>query len=101
MVGVSARVRPTPSDLSCVASGTARPPVRPSDIFGPDRLRLLRRELAHSVVRDWREHEEELTRLKREQDHLEQSLYRQTLRLEEHDDPDHSRRCRSQAADRG
>ena len=43
-------------------------------IFGPDRLRLLRRELARPGARDWREHDKGLIRLKREQEHLEQSL---------------------------
>jgi len=57
-------------------------------IFGPDRLRLLRRELSHAAA-SWHEHDSELDRLKRRRREVERSLYRQTLRLEEHDDPDH------------
>jgi hypothetical protein len=34
-------------------------------------------------------HDAELDRLRREQTEVQRSLYRQTLRLEEHDDPDH------------
>jgi site-specific DNA recombinase len=58
-------------------------------LFGPDRLRLLRHDLARSVAATWQEHDGELARLKAERDQLDASLRRQTLRLEEHDDPDH------------
>ena len=58
-------------------------------IFGPDRLRLLRAELARAAAGEWREHDAELERLARELREVDRSLYRQTLRLEEHDDPNH------------
>jgi site-specific DNA recombinase len=58
-------------------------------IFGPDRLRLLRHELARSARTDWHEHDGELARLKSALEKVNASLRRQTLRLEEHDDPDH------------
>jgi site-specific DNA recombinase len=58
-------------------------------VFGLDRLRLLRLELSRAAAASWQEHDAELDRLKREQREVERSLYRQTLRLEEHDDPDH------------
>ena len=58
-------------------------------IFGPDRLRLLRLDLARSIGDSWREHDAEIQRLEREQEHIRRALHRQTLRLEEHDDPNH------------
>ena len=58
-------------------------------LFGPDRLRHLQNELAKSVASDWQDHDEELAKLEKEREQLERSLYRQTLRLEEHDDPNH------------
>lgn len=58
-------------------------------VFGPDRLKLLRLELLHAEAATWREHDEERDRLKRELADVDRSLYRQTLRLEEHDDPAH------------
>jgi recombinase-like zinc beta ribbon protein len=58
-------------------------------IFGPDRLRLLRLDLARSIGDSWREHDTEVKRLEREQEHIKRALHRQTLRLEEHDDPNH------------
>jgi len=58
-------------------------------VFGPERLRLLQLELARAAGTVWQEHDAELDRLKREQREVERSLYRQTLRLEEHDNPDH------------
>ncbi len=58
-------------------------------LFGPDRLRFLRAELAKSVASDWQDHDEELAKLEKEREQLQRSLYRQTLRLEEHDDPSH------------
>jgi hypothetical protein len=57
-------------------------------MFGPDRLRLLRLDLARSIGDAWREHDAEIKRLEREQQHITRSLHRQTLRLE-HDDPNH------------
>jgi len=58
-------------------------------LFGPDRLRHLQDELAKSVTSDWQDHDEELAKLDKEREQLARSLYRQTLRLEEHDDPNH------------
>ncbi len=58
-------------------------------IFGPERLALLRHELADAVAAAWSEHDTELERLRRELQETERSLHRQALRLEEHDDPYH------------
>lgn len=58
-------------------------------IFGPDRLRLLRAELAQASTASRKGHDAEFDRLQREKSEVKCSLYRQTLRLEEHDDPDH------------
>jgi hypothetical protein len=58
-------------------------------IFGPDRLRLLRAELADSTTATWREQDTELERLTGELGDIDRSLRRQTLRLEEHEDSDH------------
>ena len=58
-------------------------------LFGPDRLQVLRSELANSAASDWQEHDDEETKLAREQEQLQRAIYRQTLRLEEHDDPNH------------
>jgi site-specific DNA recombinase len=58
-------------------------------IFGPDRMRLLRAELATAETDSWREHDAELQRLRRERIDVDRSLQRQALRLEEHDDPNH------------
>jgi hypothetical protein len=49
----------------------------------------LRAELAQATTASWKGHDAELDRLRREQTEVQRSLYRQTLRLEEHDDPDH------------
>jgi hypothetical protein len=57
-------------------------------ILGPDRLRLLRLDLARSIGDSWREHDAEIQRAG-EQEHIRRALHRQTLRLEEHDDPNH------------
>ncbi len=43
-------------------------------IFGPDRLFLLREELSGSVADKWREHEDDLARLRRELADLERAL---------------------------
>jgi hypothetical protein len=58
-------------------------------LFGPDRLQLLRAELAKSAAADWQEHDNQEAKLQREAEQLQRSIYRQTLRLEEHDDPNH------------
>jgi hypothetical protein len=58
-------------------------------IFGPDRLRLLREELARSTDSDVDGRETELARLAHEEEQIDRALYRQALRLEEHDDPNH------------
>ncbi len=58
-------------------------------VFGPERLALLAEELASSAGVADREREAELGRLQAEAERIEQSLRRQALRLEEHDDPEH------------
>jgi len=58
-------------------------------LFGPDRLRLLRHDLARSARTEWRDHDGEVARLKGELESVNSSMRRQTLRLEEHDDPNH------------
>lgn len=58
-------------------------------VFGPDRLRLLSVALAKATDESWEDHDAELGRLAKEQADVERSLHRQTLRLEEHDDPAH------------
>jgi hypothetical protein len=57
--------------------------------FGPDRLRLLRDELAASTASTWEDHSADVDRLESELATLNQSLRAQTLRLEEHEDPAH------------
>jgi site-specific DNA recombinase len=58
-------------------------------VFGPDRLRLLREELADSTASTWQEHTAELKRLEKELHEIDRSLRVQTLRLEEQEDPQH------------
>ncbi|MHB1539398.1 MAG: recombinase family protein [Solirubrobacteraceae bacterium] len=58
-------------------------------IFGPERLRLLQAELAQAGTEEWCEHDAEQERLQNELQGIDRSLHRQTLRLEEHEDPDH------------
>ena len=58
-------------------------------LFGPERLRLLGDELAASAGTQWETRDAELERLRTEQKKVEQALYRQALRLEEHEDPEH------------
>ncbi len=58
-------------------------------LFGPGRLDLLRDDLAHTSASGWHDHEAEVARRRRELAELDRSLYRQALRLEEHDDPSH------------
>lgn len=59
-------------------------------LFGPDRIRLLRHDLARFVADAWHEHDGELDRLKHEREQIDSLLGRQTPRLEEHNDPDHT-----------
>jgi site-specific DNA recombinase len=58
-------------------------------LFGPQRLDHLRHELAHSANPDEHRHSADLVRLQAELKDIDQSLYRQALRMEEHEDPDH------------
>jgi site-specific DNA recombinase len=59
-------------------------------LFGPDRLALLREELLDEAADGaWQERDAELANLHAEDDKVQKALYRQGLRLEEHDDPDH------------
>jgi uncharacterized small protein (DUF1192 family) len=58
-------------------------------VFGPDRLRLLRDGLADASASGWEDHAAELERLDAELAKLNRSLRAQTLRLEEHEDPNH------------
>jgi hypothetical protein len=58
-------------------------------VFGPDRLRLLRDELADATSSTWEEHKTELEHLEEELSGINRSLRAQTLRLEEHEDPTH------------
>jgi hypothetical protein len=58
-------------------------------VFGPDRLRLLRSELANATVSTWEDHTAEAERLEGELRKINRSLRAQTLRLEEHEDPTH------------
>jgi len=58
-------------------------------LFGPDRLRLLSDELAASLGDEPQSIEADRKRLEGEQKKIEESLRRQALRLEEHENPDH------------
>jgi DNA invertase Pin-like site-specific DNA recombinase len=60
-------------------------------LFGPARLDHLRQELANSANAnpDEHRHSADLLRLQAELKDIDQSLYRQALRMEEHEDPDH------------
>ncbi|MGH2904715.1 MAG: recombinase family protein, partial [Solirubrobacteraceae bacterium] len=58
-------------------------------VFGPDRLRLLRDELADATASTWQEHGSEVERLESDLAKINRSLRAQTLRLEEHEDPNH------------
>ena len=58
-------------------------------VFGPDRLHLLRDELADATSSTWDEHKADLERLEGELVAINRSLRAQTLRLEEHEDPTH------------
>jgi hypothetical protein len=58
-------------------------------VFGPDRLRLLHDELAGATASDWQQHAADAERLEEELRKLDRSLRIQSLRLEEHEDPNH------------
>ena len=58
-------------------------------VFGPDRLRLLRDELADATASTWENHAADLDRHESELRDIERSLRVQALRLEEHEDPKH------------
>ncbi len=58
-------------------------------VFGPDRLRLLRDELANATAATWESHAADLDRHESELRDIERSLRVQALRLEEHEDPKH------------
>jgi hypothetical protein len=58
-------------------------------VFGPDRLSLLRGELAQATASTWQEHGSVVERLESELQKINRSLRAQTLRLEEHEDPRH------------
>jgi hypothetical protein len=57
-------------------------------LFGPKSLRYLRKELAHVKSSETEsQHRNELERLQAEREKIDQSMRRQTLRMEEQDDP--------------
>lgn len=59
-------------------------------LFGPERLDLLRGELAEAANDGaWQERDSRLADLRAEEKQVQQALYRQSLRLEEHEDPEH------------
>ena len=58
-------------------------------LFGPTRLRLMKDELALAASSDWNAHDAQVDRLAHELVEVDRSLYRRTLRLEEHEDPAH------------
>lgn len=58
-------------------------------VFGPERLELLRHELAEVAAAGGDEHAAEAAALARNLDANQQAVDRQALRLEEHDDPAH------------
>ncbi|MGC1164789.1 MAG: recombinase family protein [Solirubrobacterales bacterium] len=59
-------------------------------LFGPERLKLLRGELANAAADGaWQERDSRLADLRAEGKKVEQALYRQSLRLEEHEDREH------------
>ena len=58
-------------------------------LFGPGRLELLRDDLAKASAGGWHDYEAEMAKRRRVLSELDRSLYRQALRLEEHDDPSH------------
>src|SRR5438445_11206810 len=58
-------------------------------LFGPDRLRLLHDELVQSLDAIDDDHTAEVAAMKRQLTEIDQAVRRQSLRLEEHDDPTH------------
>lgn len=59
-------------------------------LFGPERLDLLREALASAATDGaWQERDGRLADLRTKEMHVDQALYRQALRLEEHEDPEH------------
>src|SRR4029077_706079 len=58
-------------------------------VFGPDRLCLLRDELANATASTWETHAGDLSRHESELRDIGRSLRVQALRLEEHEDPKH------------
>jgi site-specific DNA recombinase len=58
-------------------------------LFGPDRLRLLHDELAKSLGAVDDDHAVQLATIDRQLADVDQAVRRQSLRLEEHDDPGH------------
>jgi DNA invertase Pin-like site-specific DNA recombinase len=58
-------------------------------LFGPDRLRLLREELAQSLGAVDDGHHREIATMRRRLSEIDQAVRRQALRLEEHDNPKH------------
>ena len=58
-------------------------------VFGPDRLQLLRDELGTATASTWADHADELKRLESELTKIASAVRNQTLRLEEHADPNH------------
>jgi hypothetical protein len=61
-----------------------------SRLLGADRLDLVRDELLDKASEGaWQERDSRLARLHAEARETERALYRQALRLEEHDDPEH------------
>jgi hypothetical protein len=58
-------------------------------VFGPDRLQLLRDELGTATASTWADHADELKRLESELTKIARAVRNQTLRLEEHADPNH------------
>lgn len=59
-------------------------------LFGPERLKLLQDELADAATDGaWQERDSRLAYRRAEGKQVEQALYRQSLGLEEHEDPEH------------
>jgi hypothetical protein len=58
-------------------------------VFGPDRLLLLRDELANATATTWEAHAVDLDHHESELRDIERSLRVQAMRLEEHEDPKH------------
>jgi hypothetical protein len=91
--GCRASRRTWPS-TRCATNQAERP-------FSPERLRLPGDELAASAGTQWEARDAELERLRGVQKRFEQALYRQALRLEEQEDPEHLVVKLAKLADRG